>query len=167
MKPDPTTSKAKKWIERVEPWHWLAGSIIAVVLGIYGVIAFVRSEAQNAVLNEKFLATLAARVRPSCIFDSRGAIEADLGAGDYVEDIQVIPVPQIFGFEIVIKTKRHLAYAPLVTGIDVNLFPQTLTRRKLHDWSIVLSPQSTTTSIITEDPMNTNRVHRFRLEILH
>ena len=143
MKPDPTTSKAKKWIERVEPWHWLAGSMIAVVLGIYGAIAFVRSEAQNAVLNEKFLATLAARVRPSCIFDSRGAIEADQGASEYVEDIQVVPAPQVYGFEITIKAKRHLAYAPLVSGLDVGLFPQTVTRGKLHDWKIVVSPHST------------------------
>src|SRR5260221_1492580 len=44
-------------------------------------------------LDEKFLATLSSRVRPVCIFDSRGTIEADLGGGEYIQDIQVTPLP--------------------------------------------------------------------------
>jgi hypothetical protein len=118
-------------------------------------------------LDETFLTTLAARVRPVCIFDSDGAIEADLGAMEYIEDIHVIPNPQIYSFEVVVKAKRHLAYAPLVTGLDLDLHPQVATRGKLHTWNIMLSPASTTESITTGEPMNTSKVHRFRLEILH
>ena len=161
------TGKLKTLLKQIEPWHVLLTLLVFVIGGILAANAWVQKVAHDAVLEERFLATLAARVRPVCIFDSRGAIEADLGAMEYIEDIHVIPAPQIYGFEVVIKAKRHLAYAPLVTGLDLDLYPQTATRGKMHVWRIVLSPESTTASIITEDPMNTNKVHRFKLEILH
>ncbi len=161
------TERLKGFLKQVEPWRGVAALIVAIVVGFYGAAAWVHSSARNAVLDEKFLATLAARVRPTCIFNSSGAIEADLGAGEYIEDIRVIPAPQIYGFEILVKARRHLAYAPLVSGVNVDLLPQTATRGRLHDWAIVLSPQSTVSSIITEAPMDPNKVYRFRLEILH
>ena len=161
------TGKLNTFLKQIEPWHVLLTLVLFVIGGILTAHAWVQDIARDAVLDEKFLSTLAARVRPVCIFDSRGAIEADLGAMEYIDDIHVIPAPQIYGYEVVIKAKRHLAYAPLVTGLDLDLFPQSATRGRLHMWSIVLSPQSTTASIITEDPINTNAVHRFKLEILH
>jgi hypothetical protein len=162
------TNKIRGLLKRIEPWHVLATLVIGALAGLAGASTWVRSSAQNAVLEEKFLATLAARVRPTCIFNSQGAIETDLGAGEYIEDIRVTRVPQIYGFEVQIKAKRHLAYAPLVSGIDVDLLPQSATRGKLHDWIIVLSPNSTTPARITEEgPGDTNGVHRFKLEILH
>src|ERR1039458_4205926 len=159
--------KLKDVLERIEQWKVIATLPFWIVMGIYGAVVWIRSSAQNAVLDEKFLATLAARVRPACIFDSHGAIEADLGAGEYIEDIRVIPAPQIYGFEIVIKAKRHLVYAPLVSAINVDLSPQTATRGKLHEWTIVLAPRSTESRIIGEAGMDTNSVYRFKLEILH
>ena len=62
---------------------------------------------------------------------------------------------------------RQCFFDPLVTGLDVNLFPQAETRGHLHDWKIVLAPASTAQTMISEGPMDTNAVHRFRLEILH
>jgi hypothetical protein len=130
--------------------------VLAVIGGaIYGVPAWVHKEAQNAVLNEKFLGTLAARIRPTCVFDSRGAIEADLGAMEYLEDIRVTPAPQVYGFEVVVKANRHLAYAPLVTGISADLFPQSATRGRLHEWRIVLSPSSTAPGLLIGDMIPT------------
>ena len=162
-----THEKLKGFLKRIEPWRGVVAIIVAVVGTLYGAITWIRNSAQNAVLDEKFLATLAARVRPACIFDSREAIEADLGAGEYIQDIRVKPAPQIYGFEIMIRAKRHLAYAPLVSGINVDLSPQSVTRGKLHDWIIVMAPQSTVSPIIAEGAMDTNTVYRFKLEILH
>jgi hypothetical protein len=142
-------------------------TVVGVISGIAGAATWIHHSAQQAVLDEKFLATLTARVRPTCIFDSHGSIEADLGAGDYIEDIKVTPEPKIYGYEITIKTKRYLAYPPLITGLDADLFPQATTRGKMYDWNIELSPNSTTQTIMAESPMNTNTVHRFKLEILH
>jgi hypothetical protein len=153
-----------------EVWK-ISAAIILTIAGLIGAIAgftaWVHYSAQQAVLDEKFLATLAARVRPTCIFNSRGAIEADLGADQYIDDIQVIPAPSIYGYEIIIKTKQYLAYPPLITGLDADLFPQTATRGKMYGWDIMLSPNSTTQTIMAESPMNTNTLHRFKLEILH
>ena len=161
------TEQLKGFLARIEPWKGVAGVVTAIVVGFYGATAWVRTSAQNAVLDEKFLATLAARVRPACIFDSHGAIEADLGAGEYIEDIRVIPAPRMYGFEIVVKAKRHLVYAPLVSGVNVDLSPQTATRGKLHEWSVVLAPRSTKSRLLLEGGMDTNSVYRFKLEILH
>src|SRR5437867_8909394 len=161
------TWKLKTYLKLIEPWHVLVTLIVFIVGGIFAANAWVRKVSHDAVLEEKFLSTLAARVRPACIFDSRGAIEADFGAMEYLDDIRVIPAPQIYGFEIAIKAKRHLAYAPLVSGVNVNLYPQTVTRARMHGWSILMSPQSTTQNIIRQAPMDTNRTYRFKLETLH
>lgn len=56
------TEKLQRFLDAVKPWQALA-AIIAVILGGYfAATAWVRTSAQNAVLNEKFLSTLAARV---------------------------------------------------------------------------------------------------------
>lgn len=161
------TGKLRAYLKKIAPWHGLAVLIGFMAGAIWGAKAWVERTAHNAVLDEQFLTTLAARVRPVCIFDNRGAIEADLGAMEYIEDIRVIPDPQVYGFQVVIEAKRHLAYAPLVTGLDLDLYPQTATRGPRHAWSIFLSPESTTDTLISEEPMDTNKVHRFKLEILH
>ena len=161
-------TKWKQFYATLEPWQKLLAIVVALVTGFYGVTTWVRKEARDAVSDEKFLATLSGRVRPSCIFNSRGAIEADAGAGEYIEDIRVIPAPQIYGFEVVIKAKRHLAYAPMVSGLDVALFPQTIDRGKMYDWDIVLTPQSTLPAFIQGgQDWDSNKVYRFKLEILH
>jgi hypothetical protein len=129
--------RLKKFLTALEPWKQGLAIIAAIVVDYDGVNEWVRNLARNSVLDEKFLATLAARVRPTCIFNSHAAIEAALGAGEYIEDIHVTPAPQVYGFEIVIKAKRHLAYAPLVSGVNVDLYPKTVTRGKLHDWNKV------------------------------
>ena len=162
--------KLKKLLEQIEPWHVLGALVIGIVTGFCSTIGWIHSSAQNAVLDEKFLATLAAHVRPACIFDSNGTIEADLGAEEYIEDIQVTPVPQKYGFEITIKAKRHLAYAPLVSAVNVDLFPESVTRGKMNDWKILMTQQTTMhVAYIVGDniSMDTNTVYRFKLEILH
>ena len=161
------TNVLNKYLNKVQPWQTFLAIVIAVICGIYGADSWVKTSARNAILDEQFLAKLAMKVRPLCIFNTKGAIEADAGAMEYIEDIRVTPVPKKYGYEIVIKPKRHLAYAPLVSGIDVDLFTESATRGKLHEWIIILDPQSTVSAITTETEMNTNAVHRFKLEMLH
>jgi hypothetical protein len=159
-------SPLKRLLRRAELWLGLAG-LIGV---IYGLGAWIHRSAQSAVLEEKFLATLAARIRPACIFNSRGAIEADFGAGDYIDGIEVVPQPKVYGYSITIKAKRHLAYAPLVTGIDIGLLPQSAIRGKMHDWVISVAPNGGVPALLlgADAGSTTNTdVHTFRLEILH
>ena len=121
-------------------------------------------------LDEKFLGTLAARIRPSCIFNSRGAIEADFGAGDYIDGITVVPQPKVYGYSITIKAKRHLAYAPLVTGIDVGLLPQSAIRGTMHEWIVSVAPNGGVPALLLDASAGSttnNEVHTFRLAILH
>jgi hypothetical protein len=68
----------KRFLDRVGPLQGLITLILLVAGVMYGAAAWIHKTAQDAVLDEKFLATLAARVRPTCIFNSQGAIEADL-----------------------------------------------------------------------------------------
>ncbi len=161
------TESTKQLLGSIQPWQTLIAIIVAIVGGIWGARAWVHNAAQSAVLEERFLATLASRVRPACVFDSNGAIEADLGAGDYIEGIGVTFVPNIYGFEINIQLKRHLAYAPLIVGVDADLFEQSAVRGKLHDWKIVVAPNSTAPHLLAEGTGDTNHYHRFKLEILH
>lgn len=154
------------------PGAWKIGiAVILTAAGLIGAIVglknWVEQTAQQAVLDENFLSTLAKRVRPACVFNSNGAIEADFGASDYIQDIRVIPKPKEFGYVITIKAKRFLYYPPLITGLDVDLLPQSETRGKMYDWEIEVAPNSTVSGIIAEGGMDTNAVHRFKMEILH
>lgn len=141
----------------------------ALVVVIYGAVWWVHKSAQDAVLDEKFLATLAARIRPSCIFDSNGSVEADFGASEYIKDIIVTPQPKSYGYSITIKGKRPMVSAPLITGIDVSMMPQSATRGKMHDWTVIVAPNGGVPVILWDDASTTNSMglHRFRLEILH
>lgn len=161
------TSKLKVLLKKLEPWPAVFGLVAAIGGGILGADAWVKKVARDAILDERFLATLATRVRPICIFDTQGAIEADLGAMEYIEDIHVTPLPKVYGYQVVIKAKRHLAYAPVVTGLDRALFPQSSIRGKLHEWTITLEPASTVTTISAGEEMRTKEVHHFKIEILH
>jgi len=56
------TEKLKAFLKRTEPWQGVIAIIVGIVGALYGATAWVRSSAQNAVLEEKFLATLAGRI---------------------------------------------------------------------------------------------------------
>src|SRR6266545_6867172 len=95
--------KVNELLNKVEPWQKLAALLITILGAYFVVSAWVRSTARDAVLDEKFLASFSARVRPTCIFTTSGAIESDLGASEYVDEISVVPVPSVSGFEVRVK----------------------------------------------------------------
>lgn len=107
----------------IKPWHVLLSlTVLAAGLIITG-RNWIINLAQSAVTDGKFLGTLPGRVRPTCIFNTRESIEDDHGTQEYIQKIDAKPLPQFYGYEVVIHAKRHLVYAPLVTGLDVSLFP--------------------------------------------
>lgn len=164
----------KSWWEKVtawadkNPWKKFAALVVAIWVVGYNAIVFIQTKAQEAVLNEKFLANLATRVRPTCVFNSRGSVEAAAGFEDYVADINVAPLPVKFGFQITVKAKKHLHYEPLVTCLDGNLHLSKSERGRLHDWVYEVVPNPKGEMFFTKDDrMDTNAVFRFKLEILH
>jgi hypothetical protein len=123
----------------------LASAVVAVALGMFSVSAYVHKTIREIVSDESFLRTFSARVRPTCIFDTHGAVESDLGASEYIDEkeISVSPIPRIYGYEIRLKGKQHMAYSPLVMGLDSDLFSLSAVRGKGHDWVLVVCPNST------------------------
>ena len=151
--------------------EFVAGLLIAGIGTVVGLClwfdARVTNAARDAVLSERFLGELAKEVRPTCVFNSKGIIETDLGTADYLERIRVNLAPPAYAVEIVLDCKKHLAYAPLVACLNADLFAIQVERLAPHGWYYLMRPNSTVSGIMTEDPMDTNAVYRFKLEILH
>ena len=169
MKPEGKLQKLVATIESNPVWAGVT-LLAALIIIIWGVWTWVETTARNAVLgNEKFLTIVASQVRPICIFNSLGTPELNQGADEYLdlEHIEVKPVPQNYGFNITLHGKRHLNNPPLVSGLDVNLFPEKVERGKGFDWNIVLVPRSTASHIVDESGMDTKTVYRFKVEIVH
>jgi hypothetical protein len=149
----------------------LIGFFFGLLIGSVSVClwfdARISNAAREAVLREEFLTRLAKVVRPTCLFDSHGTIEADLGTSDYVRDIRVVLQPSDFGMDVEVDCKRHLAYAPLVTCLSSGISAVDVIRTPPNGWKYSMRPASTFTSIAAESGMNTNDIWRFKLEILH
>ena len=60
---------------------------------------------------------------------------------------------------ITLHGKRHLVNAPLVSAVDVNLFPDKIERGQGYDWNFLLVPRSTFTGIRDEADMDTTKVY--------
>ena len=155
--------------KRFEPLQKFIALVLGLVLAFFSTRAWIQNTARNAVLDEKFLATLSGRVRPLCIFNSNGSVETDLGASDYVEEIKIAPNPPAYGFNVLVKAKRHLAYPPLIIGVNADLFQERATRGNMNDWDILMTPNSPISGAIIGEGggFTTNFVYRFKLEILH
>lgn len=162
----PADPVVRKWSDWINPWQTLIGVVLGLVAGVGGTWLNIRSAARDAVTEEKFLSELAARVRPACIFDSKGAILSDVGASEMIESIAVKNVPQEYGFEITIKFKKRLINEPIVTGLSVNLFPERVTRGPDNLWTFALNPASTLPALLSEGGAPTLSDSKFKLEIL-
>lgn len=160
---DPTVRKLADWLSS---WQLLVGVIIGLATGVGATWLNIRSAARDAVTDERFLGSLAEKVRPTCIFDSKGAILSDVGASDLIDSISVKHVPENYGFEVVIKFKKRLVNEPIVSGLSVNLFPETVTRGPDNTWTFALTPASTLPALLTDGGPPTPPAGKFKLEIL-
>jgi hypothetical protein len=166
--PKPHKGRIQDFIDKGQPLTGLAGIILTVASLLWAATVWVDSRVEKAVLDEGYLRTLAARVRPSCIVNTRNTVELQHGAEDYIDTVVVTPSPGVNGYDLLIKAKRHLAYAPLVTALNVSLHPQVTERQDGHNWKITMTPQLTYSPLTTDNGgFNTNVVHRFLVEVLH
>jgi hypothetical protein len=94
--------------------------IIAGLFGaFYGLPKFIDSRVEQYVHTDEFLKKLSDNVRPSCIFDQKGAIIVDMGAMSHIENIEVSPTPKNeFPGRIIVHPNRYFSHAPLLSTID-------------------------------------------------
>jgi hypothetical protein len=155
-------------------WQWkplvwsTAVLLIGWVGGVISAVGWIQKSAQSAVLSDQFLATLASKVRPTRVFNSDKTIDYDVGTQDYIDDIEVVPDPTIYGFKIYIRAKKLISHAPLVTCINSTLAQQSAERTTgtPYGWTVVMAPQSTVSALIDGRPMDPKMIYRFKLEIL-
>ena len=161
--------KPPTWFTRLKRKYGSTASLLLGLFGLlFGALVYVKTAAREAVLDESFLSKLSGRVRPILIFSSKGTIDLDLGATEYIEpNITVRTVQETLGFELTLKGKRYLANAPLVTGVNVNVLPQSARRGQGYDWIVSLAPNSTFSSLADERPMDENAEWKFMVQILH
>jgi hypothetical protein len=143
------------------------GAVGVIIGAIYGAGLWIDSRARDAVLDERFLRDLAGKIRPSCTFDSAGVILSDAGASELIESIKVKNRPQVFGYEVAVQFKKHIANEPLLSGVNINLLPETVTRGPSHTWTFLLTPAWTSPAILDPDSTNEIRYCKFLLEMLH
>jgi hypothetical protein len=151
---------AQKWTDRIKPWHFLATLILGLIGGGLTMWFNIRSAAREAVTEEKFLGELAAKVRPSCIFDFQGAILSELGTAEYIGPISIQREAEHM-FHIKIKGKKHLRFQPLVECISYEMHTVKAVRTEGYDWDVTLA---STVAFMTDAQV---KDFQFKLEILH
>jgi len=124
---------------KFERWTRAVSIIVAVVVGVYGAVAFIDSRIEKKLADEVVLKKVAELVRPSCIFDERGSVLFDSGAMQSIDEIKLegLKTEGEYGqlpFKIVIRPKRFLRDAPLLTVLDAYSPEITAERGEKFDW---------------------------------
>jgi hypothetical protein len=113
-------------------FHW--GTIKSAFLGVAALVGastlifamsqWIRGEIDKSIAakfsDEKVLRQIAAQVRPALIFDANESITVDMGAAEYVKNIQIIN-RQTDGWPSGIKVdfNRYFANPPILTSIYI------------------------------------------------
>lgn len=148
-----------KWIQN--NWKYFAGptvGIAAVVAVIYGAQQYIDSRITRVLNDTETLRRIAAAAKPEMIIDSRGAVLADMGAWDYIADLQVTPSTQstFIADSLVITPKKYMATPPLVTPVDGAFLTVTPVRGTKLAWILQLDYGS----------WDDNGPNRLRIEII-
>lgn len=123
------------WPRRV--WEVLGafGGLMALVAAIYGFNAYIDSRVEKIISTTGFLEKVAARVRPSVIFDADERILTDAGGLQYLDRIEVPKNKQgVFPTQIIVTPKHLMPEAPLLTCLDPIWFKITAHRGKAIAW---------------------------------
>ena len=150
----------RKWADWLGPWQLVIGLLFGVIFGGVTMWFNIRSAARDAVTDEKFLGELAAKVRPSCVFNFQGAIMTEVGSAEYIGPINVRREGESV-FVIQVKGKKHLNYPPLVECISYQMHTEEAVRTLGYDWEIKLAA---TVAFMTDSEV---KGFQFKLEILH
>lgn len=109
---------------------------------------------------DEFLRKLSDTVRPSCIFDQKGAILIDMGAMAHIENIQISPSQNNnFPDKIIVRPNRYLSHAPLLSTIDPFIMNVSVERGAKFDWVYTLD--------YAIFPGVSHQSIRYRLEVLY
>jgi hypothetical protein len=115
-------------------------ALAAIIGAIYAFGAYIDWRVEKHVGSDAFLKRLAGVVRPSCVFDQQGAILVDMGAMNFIDSIEVAPLPEgDLPPKIVIHAKRYLANAPMLTTLDPFSMSVSAERGPKFDWVYTLS----------------------------
>jgi hypothetical protein len=96
------------------------GIVITVILGLWGLDAYLDHRVETKINNPEFIKKVATQVRPSLIFDTSGSILVDIGAIQYISDIKV-DTEKRFPYlpkKATVVPKSYLSHAPIMTFID-------------------------------------------------
>lgn len=120
-------------------WSKVVSLIVAIVVGVYGAVTFIDNRIDKKLAEASTLRKVAELVRPSCIFDERGSILFDSGAMQTIEEIKVedIGKEQTGGklpFRVIVRPKRLLTHAPLISVLDTFSVDIAVERGPKFDW---------------------------------
>jgi len=148
----------------IRMFQMIAAAIItigALIGATYGGASYIDSRVVALTSSDEYLAKVSARVRPSCIFNNKGSILVDMGAMALIEDISLTNYCDTLPSTIIIRPRRHLQNAPVITTIDPFTLLLTESRGNKHEWvyqvKYALAP-------LSDDPVVSIR---FRLEIIY
>lgn len=109
--------------------------LVITFVTLYGIYSYIDWRIEKKINNPEFIRKISSNVRPSVIFDSNESIEIDLGAMQFIENIEVIPSKDHrFPEKIVVSPKGYLAHAPYLTSLNETEFAIKVERGKKFDW---------------------------------
>jgi hypothetical protein len=155
-----TDSMTKTFLARAAAFTVSLATLLGV---IYGFGLYVDSRVEHALRDESFLRRLSARVRPSLIFNEKGAILVDSGALEYITEIKTTITEKDFDLpgKILVRPKQYLAHAPLLSSIDNYVLEYTAERASGLDWEFTVK------NYVGQSIDPKFKTCRYRLEILY
>ena len=150
-----------KWV--IEP----VLAVLTLAAALLGVMLWMEDRIDKTVerklSDEKILRKIASEAQPVLIFNEHGAILFDGGGLEYINDIIIDPKePFPFPKTILIRPKKFLTQAPLLSSIDGLWFDYTSERKTGLDWEYHIPNYTMNGASGNLNPKTT----RFRLEIL-
>jgi len=139
----------------------LVATVFTVIAGIHGLQSMIDARVDEAVSNPEFVRRVATHVRPYLIFDVNATIHADMGAGQYLDDLTVEFTPYVQGKQTMIITvtpKEHLAYTPIIEPMGAYEVAMISERGEGHSFIYELA--------FVMWPDGKKKDARFRLEVL-
>ena len=126
--------------------------------GYHGLNSYLDRRIEARISNPAYLQKLARSVRPSLLFDDKGSIVADMGAGTLVKNISISKNDK-GGLDIIITPLEYIGIEPVLEALDhgYNIEGE---RGEMFDWRFHLSGSSN----YKFGPEATR--NRFRLELI-
>jgi hypothetical protein len=134
---------------------------IGAILGVVAAVTlYIDYRIENKITDDKFLKELSHSIRPTVVFDQNNSILANMGAMEYIEDINVV-VEDGEPKKIVLSPKVFLGVAPILECLDGH-FEIIKKQGEKYNWEYELKHVSRLLSESSGQITN----HRFRIEIV-